>query len=232
MPSETFYFKQFNNKIPCGGFYQMGGTIKNKYIEDERFRSMFAKTIGSGEYLRCIAMNLDDYFTIKADVDNGVYKKYYDVKFLPMDFLDKLQVDRAYKELNKWVEKYGEEGVDEYTLIKTFFSFMYNGKPMDMYDVIDLYVNNLGLKSVPSSDDEWITVDTNCILAYYGKLGIEFSNFIKNSTVVYSAVGGNLGNIASDFKIGNVTGTITFFKKENEEYGQHKNVVDFTQAAP
>ena len=230
MPKPRLYFKQFNNKIPCGGFYQRGGTIKNKYIEDEKFNSMFAKKFNA-DYLRCITMNLDDYFTISTDIANGIYKKYYNIRFFSMDFLDYLQIIRGQKEMFDWLEKHGDTEVNEYNLLKTFTPILLNGKPMDMYDVVDLYVNNLGLKSVPSSDNEWILSDTKYISAYYENTTASFLSFIKNSTMIYGT-NSELGSIGSGIQIDGKQGTITFIQESIEGYGQYKNVVDFTQAAP
>lgn len=231
MPNTRLYFKQFNNKIPCGGFYQMGGTIKNKYIEDEKFNSMFAKKFNA-DYLRCIRMNLDDYFTISTDIANGIYKKYYNIRFFSMDFLDYLQIMRGQKEMYYWLEKHGDSEVNEYNLLKTFTPILLNGKPMDMYDVVDLYVNNLGLKSVPSSDNEQTPIDSDYILAYYENTTAgSFLSFIKNSTMIYG-LNRELGSIGSGIQIDEKHGTITFIQESIEGYGQYKNVVDFTQAAP
>lgn len=227
MPKENFYFKRFDNKIPCGGFYQMGGTIKNKYIESEQFNSMFAKKWG--DYLRCICMNLDDYSTITTDINNGIYKTYYDVRFFPIDFLDYLQFMAGEKKLNKWIDEHGiveEEAL--LSVMKSLVPFMFGGKPMDKYDVIDLYVNNLGLKSVPKSDNEWITGDTDLILIYYDKSNENFSTLFNASTVIY-CLGNKLGDISSGITIQDLTGDIRFVGENEVGYGEYKNVVDFTQ---
>lgn len=226
MPDVFYYFKRFDNKIPCGGFYQMGGNVKNKYIESEKFNSMFAKKWGN--YHRCICMNFDDYSTITTDINNGIYKTYYDVRFFPMDFLDELQFSAGLKKAMEWVEEHGAGEADEYALYKTFVPVAFNGKPMDLYDVIDLYVNNLGLKTVPSSDNERITDSNTCaayILKYYESDATNFSNFIKNSTMVYSP-GGYIGDIATDIKIYGAEGSIRFISEGLEEYGKYKNVLE------
>ena len=229
MANPKLYFKQFNNKIPCGGFYQRGGTIKNKYIEDEKFNSMFAKKFNAN-YLRCLSINFEDYFTIKTDIENGIYKQYYNVRFFPMDFLDYLQIARGQKEMNDWLEKHGYTEMDEYELIKTFMPVLLSGKPMDMYDVEDLYVNNLGLKSVPSSDNEGMRFENDFILTYYGNTTTtDFLSFVKNSTMICNGVGSELGSIGADIQIDDIQGTITVIDEHIEGYGQYKNIVDFTQ---
>ncbi len=220
------YFKQFiGNKSPCGAFYQMGGVVKNKYIEDEKFYSMVAEMFDP-TYLRCIVMNAEDYFTIATDISNGIYKEYYDIRFFPIDFLDYLQILRGLKDL----ENLSEDEQDLYSLVKTFLPILFNGKPMDIYDVIDLYANNIGLKCVPSSDDEWIINNKKPILTYYDASKSDLLDvFVKQSTMIYG-INAYIGDLQDGIKLNGAHGTIDLVWEQHEEYGKHKNIVKITQA--
>ena len=204
-----------------------GGAVKNKYIEDEKFYSMVAKMFDD-TYLRCIVMNAEDYFTIATDISNGIYREYYDIRFFPIDFLDYLQILRGMKD----VENLFEDEQDLYSLVKTFLPILFNGKPMDRYDVIDLYANNLGLKCVPSSDNEWIIDSKRPIFTYYAtSKSYSLDTFVDLSTMVYS-VNGAIGNLQDGIELNGAHGSIELVWEQHEEYGKHKNIVHIKQAAP
>lgn len=209
-----------------------GGVVKkNKYIENEKYYSMVAKIFGD-QYLRCIAMNYEDYLTIKTDISNGIYKEYYNIRFFPIDFLDYLQITRGLKDANEYLENLGEDEQDKLdlcNLVKTFMPKILNGKPMDRYDVIDLYANNLGLKCVPSSDNEWIINNKFPIFAYYeAPKSVSLDAFVDKSTMIYT-IGGKLGDLDAGIEIDKAHGVIDLIWEQKEEYGKYKNIVRISQ---
>ena len=178
--------------------------------------------LAHGDYLRCICMNEDDYSTIITDIENKRYKTYYDVKFFPIDFLDLLQIQASIRKVDEMINN----GVktDERTLLKTFCPLLFGGKPMDQYDIVDLYVNNLGLKSVPSSDHEWILNSTIPIQAYYLTNKEDFEDFFQSSTSILNSAGNLLGDVSKGIVIKGQPGSITF-SREDLVLGEHKNKV-------
>ncbi len=204
-----------------------GGVVKNKYVESEVFYSMVAEMFDP-TYLRCIVMNAEDYLTIITDISNGIYKEYYDIRFFPIDFLDYLQILRGLKDMEDIIQ----DEQDLYSLVKTFLPILFNGKPMDRYDVIDLYANNLGLKCVPSSDNEWIINNKRPIFTYYAtSKSYSLDAFVDLSTMIYG-IDSYIGDLKNGIKLNGANGSIDLVWEQHKDYGKHKNIVTITQAEP
>lgn len=165
--------------------------------------------------------------TIQQDVKDGIYKTYYNVKFSPITFYDYVKLLDG---LRKAVQYADDNNISDNlqieqlrNIFKKFIPFTFGGDVMDFYDVSDLYANNLGLKTVPTTDDDGINI-SHFILQYYDSNIPSFYGFIKKTIAIYD-YNDRIGDVANGINIGDAKAYITFITEFDQEYGKYKNML-------
>lgn len=172
-----FSYELIDNKIPCGGFNLLGGSVKGRNIESKESQSLIFslykddRTDKSVSPQRLLVLNWEDYVKIKPILQNppsGTKVVASNLRFTCLNYYDFLQM------LSKITEDMNSDELNKAT----------NGNIVTLYDIANLYTKELGIKTVPRNNkDNSIDSYVEQILKQYYQQAGTFEDWIKNTTV-------------------------------------------------
>ena len=177
----TFSYELIDNKIPCGGFNLLGGSVKGRSIESKKSQSLIFslytddRTDKSVPPERLLVLNYEDDVKIKPILQNPPSETKVvasNLRFTCWNYYDYLQ-------FANWSTK-----AQSYEEWESIFSKATNGNIVTLYDIANLYTKELGIKTVPKND-EGNVIDrfAKLILKQYYQQTGDFENWTKKATV-------------------------------------------------
>ena len=204
MANPIFSYELIDNKIPCGGFNLLGGSVKGKNIESKEAQSLIFslyaddRTDKSVTPQRLLVLNYEDYNRILPILRNPPSEEKVvatNLRFSCRNYYDYLQI------LNRFIMAHSAE---EMRLILSKVTT--NGNIITSCDIANLYTKELGIKTVPWNDCPLDNTANKILTRYYQVDGVIFDKWVKQATVwadpiTPHAYGINqIVSIGSDFK--------------------------------
>ena len=180
----TFSYELIDNKIPCGGFNLLGGSVKGRSIESKESQSLIFslyrddRTDKSVTPQRLLILNYEDLVKINPILQNPPSETKVvasNLRFTCWNYYDYLQW------FNRFTKAMKAQSEEEAELICNKAT---NGNIVTLYDIANLYTKELGIKTVPKND-EGNVIDSfakRILKQYYQQTG-DFENWTKKATV-------------------------------------------------